>query len=218
MYALTKENEALRRQNEELLRRLGLNSQNSSKPPSSEGYKKKSITPAIPKKQGLKNGGQVGHQGKTLERVADADQVQVHLPEKCSRCGGSFDETTAYEVVQSRQVFDLPAPQLEVTEHRIGQVQCHCGQPQTGHYPQEVTASVQYGAGVRALCSLLSVHSKMPLEKISEFFQDVYGHPINSGTILEALERTHHQLEPLEAEVKPEKVTQLSASDVVHFR
>ena len=204
---------ALMQENEELRRRLGLNSQNSSKPPSSDGYKKKTTKPAFPKKEGLKNGGQVGHQGKTLERVPHPDKVQVHRPERCDRCGEVIDETTPAEVMQTRQVFDLPEPKLEVTEHRILRVQCPCGKQQTGQAPPDVTASVQYGAGVRALCSLLSAHYKIPLEKISEFFHDLVGVSLNSQTILETLERTYHHLEPLEANVRQ----QLLASDVVHF-
>ena len=55
----------LRTENAELRRRLGLNSQNSHKPPSSDGYRRKRIQPALPKgKKPL--GGQPGHGGKTL--------------------------------------------------------------------------------------------------------------------------------------------------------
>jgi regulator of replication initiation timing len=45
------ENEKLKAENSELRGRLGLNSTNSSKPPSSDGLKKKLITPAIPKEK-----------------------------------------------------------------------------------------------------------------------------------------------------------------------
>ena len=63
----------------ELQARLGINSQNSSKPPSSDGYNK----PA-PKSQrqrsGKKRGGQPGHHGETLSQVEKPDAIIVYSP------------------------------------------------------------------------------------------------------------------------------------------
>jgi len=155
------ENARLQAENAELLRRLGLNSQNSHKPPSSDGYRKKRVQPALPKgKKPL--GGQAGHKGKTLRAVEKPDHVRLHLPERCAVCGRAISVDEPHEVVSKRQVFDLPEPRLEVTEHRLGQIEC-CGRVQCGEYPPEVTASVQYGPGVRALVTQLSVDHKMPL-------------------------------------------------------
>jgi len=158
----------LQAENAELRRRLGLNSQNSHKPPSSDGYRKKRIQPALPKgKKPL--GGQPGHKGKTLRAVEKPDHVRLHLPERCAVCGRAISADEPHEVVSKRQVFDLPEPHLEVTEHRLGQIEC-CGRVQGGEYPPEVTASVQYGPGVRALVTQLSVDHKMPLEQICRLF------------------------------------------------
>ena len=62
-----------------------------------------------------------------------------------------------------------------------------------------VNAAVQYGPGVRALVTLLSIDHKMPLEQISQLFEDLYGYDLNSGTILDALERGYAHAAPLEA-------------------
>jgi regulator of replication initiation timing len=56
---LRAENARLQAENIELRRRLGLNSQNSHKPPSSDGYRKKRILPKDKKPRG----GQPGHTG-----------------------------------------------------------------------------------------------------------------------------------------------------------
>ena len=74
-----------------------------------------------------------------------------------------------------RQVFDLPQPKLEVTEHQIGEIEC-CGCAQQGEYPPEIRAGMQYRAGVRALVTKLSVEHKMPLEQICCLFADLYGY------------------------------------------
>jgi len=47
----------------ELKARLDSNSHNSNKTPSSEGYKKNTVKPALPKNKGSKQGGQNGHKG-----------------------------------------------------------------------------------------------------------------------------------------------------------
>jgi transposase len=118
----------------------------------------------------------------------------------------------SYAVIQSRQVFDLPQPKLEVTEHQIGQI-TGCGVAQCGGYPAGVSATVQYGSGVRALITLLSVDHKMPLEQISQLFVDRYGDDLNSGTILDVLERGSIQAAPLEAAA----MARLQETGVVHF-
>jgi regulator of replication initiation timing len=116
-------NTRLQAENIELKRRLGLNSQNSHKPPSSDGYRKKRIQPALPKDK-KPRGGQPGHTGRTLQAVEKPDQVQVHLPERCAVCGRVISVHESHEVVGKRQVFDVPGPRLAVTEHRLGEVTC----------------------------------------------------------------------------------------------
>lgn len=209
---LQAENERLRAENVELRRRLEMNSQNSHKPPSSDGYRKKRVQPALPRGEKRASGGQVGHKGKTLRQVEKPDKVQVHLPEHCAVCGRVISADEGHEVVSKRQVFDLPEPKLEVTEHRLGRVAC-CGQSQRGEYPAYVSAGVQYGPGVRAWVTKLSVDHKMPLEQICQSFTDMYGYELNSETVEGALEQGYELAAPLEAAT----MEQLKGAKVVHF-
>lgn len=208
---LQAENARLQAENAELRRRLGMNSSNSHKPPSSDGYRKKRVTAALPKAK-RNFGGQKGHQGKTLRAVEKADKVVVHLPKQCCHCGRSFAGETGWRVVSKRQVFDLPEPKLEVSEHQLGEIEC-CGCVQRGEYPPHVRANVQYGAGVRALVTKLSVDHKMPLEQICCLFTDLYGYELNSETVETALEEGYELAGQLEAGV----VEQLKQAQVVHF-
>jgi transposase len=105
----------------------GLNSSNSSKPPSSDGLgKPPRRTRSTREPSGRPSGGQKGHKGETLLQVAVPDKVVDHLPPSCPGCGAAMTPamTTGYRV---RQVFDLPepAPRLVATEHRAHD--CACG-------------------------------------------------------------------------------------------
>ena len=82
--------ELLERENAELRSRLGQTSRNSHRPPSSDGYRKKTTRPALPKPQGKPRGGQPGHSGKTLERSLAVDEAVEELPKQCQVCQREF--------------------------------------------------------------------------------------------------------------------------------
>ena len=79
--------EALEAENGELRRRLDLDSSNSSKPPSSDGLKKKPrVLSSLRKRTGKRSGGQKGHRGDTLRQVAEPDRIVEHAAERCAHC------------------------------------------------------------------------------------------------------------------------------------
>src|SRR6202166_5085884 len=119
---------ALRAQIAELERRLGLNSSNSGKPPSSDGLRKPARVSSLRERSGKKPGGQKGHKGETLRQVAVADDVINHYPSACATCGAGL-AAHASAGHSARQVFDLPQPQpLVVTAHRAHGCDCAvCG-------------------------------------------------------------------------------------------
>ena len=72
---------------QELEQRDKQDSHNSSKPPSSDGPARR---PHVKReKSRRKPVGQPGHEGTTLQRVANPDQVVVHRATRC-RCGHSL--------------------------------------------------------------------------------------------------------------------------------
>jgi len=84
---LQTENAQLKARLAELEARLNQNSTNSNRPPSSDGFRR----PQTPRKKGGKPpGGQPGHPGRTLEQVADPDEITVHRVTTCSGCGASL--------------------------------------------------------------------------------------------------------------------------------
>src|ERR1700722_5299361 len=92
----------------ELLRRVGLDSTNSSKPPSSDGLKKKPRAPrSLRGKSGKASGGQEGHAGDTLRQVAHPDFVIPQAAGVCRQCRVPLDPKAPI-AIEKRQVFDLP--------------------------------------------------------------------------------------------------------------
>ena len=112
----------------ELERRLGLNSSNSGKPPSSDGLKKPPRVSSLREPSGKNTGGQKGHPGETLRRTETPDAIIDHYPETCAACGEPLSVAMATDHV-ARQVFDLAEPPpLIVTEHRAHGCRCAaCG-------------------------------------------------------------------------------------------
>ncbi len=198
----------LKQENTELKARLNSNSHNSSKPPSSDGYQKK---PAFSKTGKGKQGGQPGHKGRTLNQIDNPDKTVTCKPESCS-CGHTF---TSSETVLSekRQVFDLPKPQLEVTEYQIYQAECpFCKIVRKGAAPEGVNAPVQYGNRVKAYAVLLNVHYKLPFKKIQLLFGDLFGCPINESSVYFATEQCYEKLGESEKAIRAKVLGQ----DVVH--
>jgi transposase len=174
-----KEIAELKAENAELKARLNSNSKNSSRPPSSDGYQKK---PAFPRKKNGKQGGQAGHKGRTLHQVDNPDKIVICKPTNCA-CGHNFKDEDLV-LSESRQVFDLPKPKLEITEYQIHKAVCpECGLTHKGLAPQGVNAPVQYGNGVKAYCVLLNVHFKLPFKKIQLLFGDLFGYSINNSSL-----------------------------------
>ena len=199
----------LEAENADLRHQLHLNSTNSHKPPSSDGLRKK---PAIAPVKGGKSGGQIGHTGKSLKFVSEPNHTLIHHLSACPCCSKVFTPSDIEGTTQKRQVFDIPTPRLEVTEHQLGIITC-CGQRHIGSFPDGVNSSVQYGSKIKALSVLLSVDYKMPFDKIEQLFTDIYDCSFNESTAITANNTCFDALAPVEEAIKAE----ILASKVVHF-
>ena len=173
--SLQRELEALRAENADLRRRLGLDSSTSSKPPSSDGLGKKPVSLREP--SGRPSGGQKGHKGETLRQIAEPDRIATHEAGACRHCGSVLSRAMATGL-ERRQVFDLPERLIEVTEHRGLVYACACcGERTRAAFPAGVTGPAQYGERVRATAVYLHTQQLIPEDRAAETLADLTGAP-----------------------------------------
>jgi transposase len=217
---LVAEGEQLKQRNEELSRRLGLNSTNSSKPPSSDGLTKKRRTARSPERErrkrlGRRPGKQRGAPGRHLEQTANPNRVVELLPVLCGHCFGNLVENACEAGVEKRQVADLPRPLgLEWTEYRGVALRCaDCGEVTRAAFPEWAKAPAQYGPRLHAMTNYQVVHQHTPFERLRELLRDVYGAEVSVGSLVAMVSRGGERVLPAVEEIK----RQLRAASVLHL-
>ena len=194
----------------ELEARLNKNSNNSSKPPSTDGYKKKIKNNRV--KNGRPSGGQEGHQGHTLLKVENPDiTIDARIEDHCD-CGESLSEVD--DKIRTRQEFELPQIKPIVTEYITHEKICpRCGKVHKSEFPTDISQPTQYGVNMRAQMIYLTDYQLIPLKRAVEMIEAMSGQTISQGTLVTTSEKLYQTLEkPVEA-IKQ----QIIESKVVHF-
>lgn len=201
---LEQENQVLRQKIAELERRLGLDSTTSSKPPASDGLKKSSEirTKSLREKGKRPSGGQIGHPGQTLEQVLEPEEIVEHpTPCSCPGCGSDIGDVGIKKIIK-RQVFDIPAPRIIVTEHRVAVKECpECRTQIQGSFPESVTSPVQYGARIRAVAAYLYHQHFIPEDRLSEILDDLFDCRMTPGTIAKTTQTLAQIIRPVVDEI-----------------
>lgn len=184
-------------------------SQNSSKPPSGDGFKKR--TQSLRTQSGRKSGGQAGHPGSTLDWVEVPDEIEQQVIETCQGCGASLVEMPIVEW-QCAQVHDLAPIEIRVKEHQVAVKQCECcGQRNQAVFPVGVTNRVQYGSRLRSLIVYLIDYQLLPSARVQELLSEVLGCSLSEGTLYETRQACFELL--VEADI----FEALQQAKVAHF-
>jgi transposase len=177
----------------ELQARLGLNSRNSSKPPSSDPPQAK--RPRRSKGKGRKRGGQPGHEGKTRAwfPLDDVDKFVDVRPSHCGCCARPLGPE-AYGLLDPwrHQVVDLPPVSAFVTEYLMHGAVCGaCGERTLASLPEGVMPWA-VGPRLQAVLSTLSGRFRLSRREVLEAAEALFGPKarLSLGTLVALEERT----------------------------
>jgi transposase len=185
-------------------------SKNSSKPPSGDGFAKR--TKSLRTKSGRKSGGQKDHPGSTLEWCEEVDEVFIHPVVDCTSCGASLENVEVLNL-RCHQVHELPPIKLVVHEHQAEEKCCpNCGVLNQGKLPAFVNSLVQYGPGLKGLMVYLMEGQLLPSERAKELLQEVIGCEISEATLYNTRLRCYEELAAVEAYIK----SGIQVAPVVH--
>jgi transposase len=176
----------------ELRERLGQNSSNSSKPPSSDPP---TFKPA-PRRgaTGRKRGGQPGHQGSSrgLLPAEEVDHLIDLKPASCSACGHKL--RGADPRPERRQVSEVPPVRVEVTEYRRHALRCRgCGVVTRADWAAGMTGT-NFGPRAQAVVAYLTGRMGASHRDVVETMQVLYGLSLSTGSVSSIQQQASHAL------------------------
>ena len=189
-----------------LLAKLGLNSTNSSIPPSQDPHRQRG-SKRIAQGEKRKPGGQNGHEGATLQREPDPDQIEPIAVDRRTIPSGRY----APAGFESRQVIDIEIHK-HVTEYRAEILEDAKGHQFVAQFPAGVTRPVQYGNGLKAQSVYMSQQQLIPYERLGDYFCDQGGIPLSAGSVFNFNQEAFDLLARFEAIV----IRQLIAQMLLH--
>src|SRR5919106_340205 len=203
--ALQFQGQQLEGQVKELEARLGQNSQNSSRPPSSDSLRqkgpRKDKTPS-----GRKQGGQPGHPGRhrALYSLDQVDEVVILYPQQCDHCGESLAGAPPRGKIWRHQVVELPEVNVKVSEYRLHRKRCRtCGQKSRAKLPPGVPGR-SFGPRLQSVVTLLTGRYRLSRREACQLLKDLWQAEISLGglSFLEGV--TAEALAPVMEEVAQE--------------
>lgn len=199
----------LQLQEEIRLLKNGKKSSTSHTPPSHDIGR--SNTKNLREKSGKKSGGQLGHEGSTLQMKAVPDEIVNHSPAFCNGCGNTLNEDTAI-LTERKQEIIIPPLQAHYVEHRSYRNTCICcGITTVGQLPSNLTAPIQYGTSVSATLSYLFAYQYLPYKRMQILMYDLFKLSISEGTIDNLLAKMAERAIPIYKQIQ----ARLQASSIV---
>lgn len=196
----------------QLKEQLGKNSKNSSKPPSTDGFKKPHPK-SLRKSTGKKQGAQKGHEGKGFSITGEPDKVIDHIPAKCKGCL-NFGNCIACGITGKRYEVDIVVD-TKVTLHQTLAFSCRNKNNAiiTGDFPENIRSTMQYGYNLQALVVALNTIGMVSIKRTHELLSDLFAIPISTGTIHNMLGECSKIIAPVVDQIS-QRIIQ---SEIIHF-
>ena len=195
MVRLRETMERLEKLLESLQERLGKDSRNSSKPPSSDGPAAPPKSPAPP--TGRRRGGQPGRKGSArmmLPEGSEDRRVTVALS-CCLHCHGEVP-SAAVTGTSLHRVVDLAQRLTEVIGYALEEGVCpHCRRKVRAALPPEATPG-GIGPRLQAAAAYLRTEGRMSLTPLQRFFSEVAGVSVSRGWLHESGVALGNHLQP----------------------
>jgi transposase len=198
---------ALQAELRELRARLGQDSSNSSRPPSSDPPQ----APAKAKRQqsptGRQRGGQPGHPGhfRALLPVDQVDQVVAVAPEACRHCGLPFPSTPPRRRARAwrHQVVELVGKlTVQVTEYQMHMQRCSsCGKRTRAELPVGAHSG-WFGPKLVGVAAMLLGKYRLSRREVQRLVADLWDVPVSLGGVVRIQQLQSAALEPVYAEVR----------------
>lgn len=171
--------------------RLGMDSSNSSKPPSSDPP---SAPPRPPREKGKrKAGGQPGHEGRTWQKFSadEVDKVVPLVPDRCRHCGHDFEPGAPHPraVPLIFQVAELPPVKLHVTEYQRFSRACRCCKKKTRAELPDGVGPSPLGPRLSAVVAVLAYKYRLTRRLTRDLIADLVSRRFSIGTIQAVIER-----------------------------
>ena len=193
---LLSETEDLKKRVAKLENSANLNSQNSSKPSSTDSPFKKPLKEK--KKSKLKQGGQKGHKGHK-QKLIEPTSEEIILPEKCD-CGCSSFTPESIKPFYTHQVIELPQIKMDVLHLILNKGKCkRCGNIVKAKIPKKNRTG--YGPRLSALIAETSGIQGNSRETVRTFCQSVLGFSISLGAIQNVIDRVSEALKPVHKKI-----------------
>ncbi len=187
-----------------LVNRLGLNSRNSSKPPSSDFGNSDKKKDEKDKKKGNKRnpGGQPGRKGKTLKAVENPDEIiPIEIDRRSLPRGGQYTS----DGFEKRQVFNIKISR-HVIEYQAEVLVDDEGNRFVAPFPDGVNQKTQYSSEVKAHAVYLSQFQLIPYARLSDYFGDILDLPVSTGSLCNFNLEAYHLLESVEDFIKAQLI------------
>lgn len=189
----------LKKEIDRLKAQLNQNSQNSSRPPSSD-FPHVASRPKNPP-TGRNPGGQPGHEAhmRGLLPVEEVDKVIVLKPKRCKGCGKRLIGEDANPL--RHQVTEIPPIRPVTVEYQQHRIKCpRCKEITIEEMPEE--GSSQFGARVEATIAYLSGRAHLSKRQIKEVMSDIFRVRISLGAISTTEQRVSEAIKSAVQEAK----------------